>query len=434
VPSAERRLALGVLRAVDEGRTLSEALAEPKIDRLPPRERGFLHELVLGTLRHRGALDHALSPAIDRPLDRVEGAVLAALRLGAYQVLKLRVADHAAVSETVDLAREAAPRAAGFVNAVLRRLVRDGAPPVPDPVQDPLAWLTTEGSLPRWLAERWLSRDGAEAVVARARVLLQPAPLTYRVNPRRGEARERIDAAGLEPLALPLDGAWEATAGRPVDLARDGLLYLQDLGSQVVARLARGPGRTLDACAAPGGKSTLIADLDGGARVTSLEIAPRRLKAMVGLVARWGAANVCCVGGDALRPPFREAAFDTVLLDAPCSGLGTLARNPDIRWRLTAADVARHAARQKQMIAAMADLVRPGGRLVYSACTLEPEETEAVVQDFRSRRPDFAALEPPAWAARFVEKGRVIVRPERERADGFFAALFVRDNVPTRPL
>jgi 16S rRNA (cytosine967-C5)-methyltransferase len=428
VASPERRLALSVLRAIDNGRTLGDELARPAVDRLPPRDRAFLHELVLGTLRHRGFLDHALASAVDRTLDRVEEGVLTALRLGAYQILKLRVPDHAAVSETVDVVRESRPQAAGFTNAVLRRLVRQGAPPLPDPARDPLGWLTSEGSLPRWLAERWVAREGADVAVRRARALLEPAPLTYRVNPHRADAVARIEEAGLEPRALSLDGTWEATAGRPVDLARDGLLYLQDLGSQVVARLAAVPGCVLDACAAPGGKSTLMADLHPGARVAALERSPRRLRVMARLVAEWGAANVRCVAGDALHPPFAAGSCDVVLLDAPCSGLGTLARNPDIRWRATVADVARHAEHQGRLIAAVADLVRPGGRLVYSACTLEPEETQGVVDAFLARRPDFAPAALPDWAARYADAGRLKVRPEEERADGFFAAMLVRDN------
>ena len=430
----ERRLALEVLSALSERRrTLGALLAEPKIERLPARERGFLHELILGTLRHRGGLDHALGSAMDRPLSRVDDGVRDALRLGAYQILRLRVADHAAVSETVDLVRSVSPRAAGFANAVLRRLARDGAPSAPGASVDPLGWLTTEGSLPRWLAERWLRQLGPDTAVARARTFLEPAPSTYRLNPRHAEAAARVTQAGLEPRALLLDGAWEATAGRPIDLARDGVLYLQDMGSQLVARLAAARGRVLDACAAPGGKSLLIADVEPEARVTSIEIAPRRLATMKALARRWGATHVHAVGGDALAPPLRAASFDSVLLDAPCSGLGTLARHPDIRWRLEASDVGIQAERQRRLVARVADLVKPGGRLVYSACTLEPEETEDVARAFLERRADFTASALPAFAAPFVDGEWIRVRPEAHRADGFFAAVFTRANLPILP-
>jgi 16S rRNA (cytosine967-C5)-methyltransferase len=190
--------------------------------------------------------------------------------------------------------------------------------------------------------------------------------------------------------------------------------------------LAAVDGRVLDACAAPGGKSGLLADLQPSSRVVALEISRQRLSAMGALLARWGAENVVCVGGDAERPPFHSERFDAVLLDAPCTGLGTLGRNPDIRWRLTEADIARNGTRQEGLIAGVARLVKPGGRLVYSACTLEPEETQHVVAGFLAARTDFAMDAPPGWAAPFVIGDHVEVWPEREPADGFFAAVMRR--------
>jgi 16S rRNA (cytosine967-C5)-methyltransferase len=425
-PTPERQLAFEVLRGVSRNeKTLGDLLAEPRIERLDTRNRAFLHELVLGTLRHRGFIDHALGGVLERSLDRVEPPVLDALRLGAYQVLRLRVPQHAAVNETVSIVRTKSPRAAGLANAVLRRLAAEGPPQVPDAGADPLGWLTSEGSLPRWLAERWLGRLGPETAVARARAFLAPPPTTYRPHPHR-DAERRIQAAGLRPLALPVPGAWEATAGAPTALAREGVLYLQDLGSQMAAHLADHGRRVLDACAAPGGKSMLLADLDPERTVVSLELAPRRLKTLHTLVGAWGAGNVRLVGGDARRPPFAAECFDTVLLDAPCSGLGTLGRNPDIRWRAAADDVARHAARQAELIAAAARCVRPGGRLVYSACTLEPEETEDVVRAFLDAHPGFGVEPLPDWAAPFTAGTSARVLPETHRGDGFFAALLGR--------
>src|SRR5262249_40608938 len=157
-------------------------LNAPEIQALDPRERGFLHELVLGTLRRRGAIDHALAAISERPLDRVDAAALQALRLGAYQILYLRVPARAAVSESVALTRAEAPRAAGFVNAVLRRLAGEGPAPAADPERDPIGWLTTAGSLPAWLAERWLARLGPSVAIARARAFLETPPVVYRLN------------------------------------------------------------------------------------------------------------------------------------------------------------------------------------------------------------------------------------------------------------
>jgi 16S rRNA (cytosine967-C5)-methyltransferase len=405
--TAARDLALRILLAAQEGPTLGDALAAPEALGLPARDRAFLHELVLGTLRHRGALDHALAPLLDRPLRRLEPVVLAALRLGAYQILRLRVPDRAAVSESVDLVRARAPR-------------------TPDPAADPLGWLTSEGSLPRWLAERWLTRLGRETALARARALLAPAPAAFRVSPRVRDAWDRLREAGVEAHPLAVPGAFETRGGRLTELAESAVVYLQDAGSQMIARLASRPGLVLDACAAPGGKAALLGDLAAeGDLVVAAEASPRRLATMRVLLARWGPPRVACVGADALHPPFRSP-FDAVLLDAPCSGLGTLGRHPDIRWRCRPSDLARHSERQRGMLEALAALVRPGGRLVYAVCSLEPEETVEVLGSFLEARPEFRAAPLPEWAAPFAAKAHASTLPERHGGDGFFAAALDR--------
>jgi 16S rRNA (cytosine967-C5)-methyltransferase len=205
------------------------------------------------------------------------------------------------------------------------------------------------------------------------------------------------------------------------------VVWVQDLGSQLVGRLADAGSRVLDACAAPGGKTALLADLDPERRVVALEVSPRRLAVLRALLQRWDTANVRLVRADARRPPFRDGAFDSVLLDAPCSGLGTLGRNPDIKWTSAAGEIERHAERQRALLLAAAPLVRSGGRLVYSACTLEPEETTAIVEALLAERSDFHRALPPAWAAPFAEPDGVRVRPERDPGDGFFAVILERD-------
>jgi 16S rRNA (cytosine967-C5)-methyltransferase len=422
VAASAREVAHRVLRRVAGRDTLADALAAPAAERLDERERAFLHELVLGTLRRRGWLDHVLASASSRPLGHVTPGVLDALRLGAYQLLFTRVAPHAAVSESVDLARGVEPRSAGFANAVLRRLQRDGPAPEPDPDAGATAWLTSAGSLPAWLAERWLDQLGAAAAVARARALLAAPPTHVRLNPRLPEAESQVRAAGVELRPTGVPGALEAE-GRVADLAERGVLYVQDAASQLVARLAAAEGLVLDACAAPGGKSLLIGDLgDARVRVVAVEVSRRRLATLVRLGSRWGAANVFPVAADASRPPFDAASFDSVLLDAPCSGLGTLARNPDVRWRLAPQDLPRHAARQRALLEAVSPLVRPGGRLVYAVCSGEPEETDEVVRPFLSAHPEFRREELPGWAQAFAEAGVVRTDPVRDRSDAFYAA------------
>lgn len=427
--SPARALALRTLRRVGEGTgTLADALGAPDIEALDPRERGLLHELVLGTLRRRGAVDHALQGLSSRPLDRLSPGLLDALRLGVYQLLFLRVAPHAAVSESVELARSVEPRSAGFANAVLRRLQREGPPPEPEPAASPLGWLTTAGSLPRWLAERWLARLGPDAAVARARAALEAPPTHFRLNPRFPEAAAELAAGGVEARPTAVPGALEAEGGPLVPFAARGAVYVQDAGSQLVAHLASAEGVVLDACAAPGGKALLLADLGGPrTRVVAAETSRRRLASLVRSSARWGARNVQPVRADALRPPF-ATLFDAVLLDAPCSGLGTLARHPDIRWRLRPADLARHGARQKALLAALAPLVKPGGLLVYATCSVEPEETDDVVLPFLEARPGFSAEALPPWAEPFRSGAFVRTGTPISRGDAFFAARLRRSS------
>jgi 16S rRNA (cytosine967-C5)-methyltransferase len=377
-------------------------------------------------------LDHVLAGLSSRPIDSLTPGVLDALRLGAYQLLFLRVPAHAAVSESVELARMVEPRSAGFANAVLRRLQREGPPSEPDPVADPRGWLTSAGSLPAWLAERWCAQLGPGPAVARARALLETPPTHVRLNPRAADAEAQLAAAGvrLRPTVVP--GAFEAEDGPLGPFAERGLLYVQDAGSQLVATLAASEGLVLDACAAPGGKALLLADRGGPqTRVIAADAALRRLATLVRLCSRWGATNVFPLAADALRPPF-ASTFDTVLLDAPCTGLGTLARNPDIRWRLGPGDLARHARRQRALLDVVASLVRPGGRLVYATCSVEPEENEEVVGPFLAAHPEFEKDEFPSWAVTFRTAGYVRLDPTRHRGDAFFAARLRRAGPPRR--
>jgi len=425
--TAARRHAFRILIALEEaGPTLADLLAGQEVEALAARDRAFLHELLLGTLRHRGALDHALAPLLHRPVERLDAEPLAALRLGAYQLLRMRVPQRAAVAESVDLARAAAPRSTGFVNAVLRRLAREGEPPPPDEKADPVLWLAATGSLPEWLARRWAERLGPEVAVARARAFLERPPSVVRLNPRVADARSRLEAAGIEPRPLVVPGAWEARGPALARLAADGVVYVQDQGSQLVAHLASSAGLVLDACAAPGGKTTLISDLGGaGSRVIAAEVSLSRLRTLSILVRRWGSPNVTVVGADALRPPFRSG-FDAVLLDAPCTGLGTLGRNPDIKWHLTRADVLRHARRQRELLFSVAGLVKPGGRLVYSVCSTEREEGEDVVEGFLHDQSSFQPAPLPAWTMPFAHGSFLRTLPERDGGDGFFVAALER--------
>jgi 16S rRNA (cytosine967-C5)-methyltransferase len=246
------------------------------------------------------------------------------------------------------------------------------------------------------------------------------------MNPRVADARERIEQAGVDARPLPLPGAWEACEGRVIDLARSATIHLMDLGSQLIAHVAATPGLTLDACAAPGGKALLMADILGPeCRIVAAERSTRRLATLARLVGRWGAPQVYCCGADARQPPFNRL-FDAILLDAPCSGLGTLSRHPDVRWGCQATDVRRQQQQQQALLASLASFVRPGGRLVYSTCSTEPEENEDVVQAFLEARTDFAS-EPLAHRfPAFAQGPYARTLPERDGFEAFFCAAFRR--------
>jgi 16S rRNA (cytosine967-C5)-methyltransferase len=426
MPTAARVLALSLLSGMArERQTLADRFATPRIDALPMVERGFLHELVLGTLRQRGLLDYHLRALIGRPVETLTPPVLAdILRLGAHQILNLRVPARAAVNEAVELAAQHAPRAKGLVNAVLRRLARQGAGAVPDAETAPLDWLTSVGSLPLWLAQRWLTALGPQRSVERAAALRRPPPAVFRLNPRVHDAWQQAQAAGLEPEPLVVPGAFRATAGRPSGLAASAVIALQDQGSQLVAHLAAHGNCVFDACAAPGGKAMLIGDLlDPSAMVVAGEVSPRRLSTMRRLVNAWRSPNVRCLGANALTPPVR-AQFDTVLVDAPCTGLGTIDCNPDIRWRLQPDDVERHAQSQRKLLTHLLPLVRPGGLLVYSTCSLEEEETLDVAKWLQDAHATLQPAFTPAWVTPFGADGVIRTLPERDGGSAFFAAVF----------
>jgi 16S rRNA (cytosine967-C5)-methyltransferase len=422
-----RLTALSVLRAVRSGDLADRAL-DRLGGRLAPRDFGWTQELVYGTLRLRGRLDHLLAQLVRGGLDRLEPDVLDVLRLGAYQLLEMSsVPPYAAISQSVELARTAgAPRAAGLVNGVLHALQRGAAQlAFPDPDADPVGYLESWGSHPRWMVERWLQRWGPAATRAlveadntRPELYLRPVGIGV------GEAVARLAEAGLaaEPVPLAPDSLRllpPATAHQALALVP---AVVQDPAAALVVRYAAVPrGATvLDLCSAPGGKAAGAAEF--ASFVAAADLSPRRLQRLRQNVERLGLGErVGAVVADARRPPFAPA--DLVLLDAPCTGTGTIRRHPDGRWRVGPAELGELVALQSEILDAAAPLVRVGGVLVYSTCSLEPEENEAQVSRFLERHPDFtrapaAELDPSLLDA----DGQLVVLPQRDGVDGAFAA------------
>ena len=461
--SPARRAAFRILRRVElEGAYASVLLAglDPE---MREDDRALCHELVLGVLRRQLWLDHLIEHFAKRSLDKIDLPVKLALRLSLYQLRFLsRIPPSAAVNESVNLVRAAGLRsAASFANAVLRHATRE---PDYDPtagVESAAENLAIETSHPLWRIERWTMAFGFAETEALARANNEPAPVAFRFTRRRKDVKQIIEVlegkgAQVSPSKIAPD-AWRVSvrtrsgsdgimnssvvpdraAGEPPakipallrELSRDGLIYLQDEASQLVAHLlgAQPGDRVLDVCAAPGSKTTHLAALAPQALIIAGDLHAHRLRTLNELAKQQGADNITPVACDATqRLPFADASFDRVLVDAPCSGTGTLRRNPEIRWRLNAADVSELSSKQTQILGNASAVVRAGGRLVYSTCSVEPEENEHVVENFLREHEDFrrAILEVPAELQ--TENGAIRTWPHRHGTDGFFVAAFER--------
>ncbi|HVP29055.1 MAG TPA: 16S rRNA (cytosine(967)-C(5))-methyltransferase RsmB [Myxococcota bacterium] len=447
-PTLARLLALRVLLRVERTRAYADLALHAALSQssLVGADRALVTELVYGTLRWRGRLDFLLAKVLDRELEKLEPTVVAALRLGAYQIVfSERIPASAAVDESVRCVHAlGAERAGGLVNAVLRRFASEFQRiPLPTLEEDPLAHLTHALSLPGWVAEALLEQFGAEEAAAIGKALTDVPPRTVRANPLRGsrdallaDLRERFpnaEACRLAPLGIQL--------GRRGDPGRDpafldGRCTVQDEAAQLVVELlAPEPGeRVLDACAAPGAKATAIAERIGvDGQVLALDRHARRLGLLRRDARRLGLENVTTQVRDAsasLDDLVAERGFDRVLVDAPCSGLGVLRRNPDARWRVLPGDVAKLARTQRAILSQAASCLRPGGTLVYSTCTLLREENEAVIESFLSERPEFrlvpAAELPGVVQPVVTPEGFLRCLPNRHDTDGFFAARLER--------
>jgi 16S rRNA (cytosine967-C5)-methyltransferase len=386
-----RTVAYDLLRAVDERDAYANLLLPTLVKGLDQRDRALAAELGYGTLRALGTLDHVLGLCSSRPVAEIDPPVRDVLRLGAYQLLKTRVATHAAVSTSVDLARRVAgPGPAKFVNAVLRRVAeRDGDLGLPG---DPLDALAIETYHPRWIVEAFRDALGGDLAETRQALLADDLRPEVHLVARPGRiARDGLvascRAAGLEadpgtlsPYAVRLHG------GDPGDVpaVRDGSAGVQDEGSQYAAlALTRalgeqGPHTLLDLCAGPGGKAALLAGTLHG-RLVAAELHPHRTRLVRDNVTAARGIPTAYVTADGRRGPWRDGTFDGVLVDAPCTGLGALRRRPEARWRRQPEDVAPLAQLQRELLAAAVAAARPGGYVVYVVCSPHPAETEAVV-------------------------------------------------------
>jgi 16S rRNA (cytosine967-C5)-methyltransferase len=452
--SPARRAAFEILREVEAGAFSSVLLAahEPA---LKPVDRALTHELVLGVLRWQLWLDKLIEHYAKRRAESLDLAVLLALRLGLYQVRFLtRIPVSAAVNESVNLVRSArVSSAAALVNAVLRRAIRERDYDPAVEVVDPLEKLAVETSHPAWLIRRWIEsfgRDEAEAF-ARANNLVPPMAFRLVKGDLGGILAQLGEAGGIVEASTVAENAWRVSGATSLirELAANGQIHLQDEASQLVAQtVAALPGeRILDLCAAPGGKTTLIAqrasnndtadkrasnndtadkrasnnpadectrnsDTPGSSTlIVASDVSAKRLETVLKITALHNLTSIKSLLLDAAQNlPFANSVFDRILIDAPCSGTGTLRRNPEIRWRISEHDIHELAAQQKLFLSNAVRVLKAGGQLVYSTCSVERDENEEVIADFLREHPQFKTTNTRRlW-------------PQHEGTDGFFIA------------
>jgi 16S rRNA (cytosine967-C5)-methyltransferase len=466
------------LRAIADGRCdLPTALARSRDHLDDDRDRALAAEIVAGTLRFQRTIDHLIEHSARRRIDRLDADVLHILRLTLYQLLYLdRVPASAAVDDAVNLVRQAHKQSAtGFVNAVLRTTLRQRhrlpLPPKPDtgirpasdvaahsepePIVDragALAYLGITHSHPDWLVTRWQDRHGFDATERWVTFNNETPKLTLRVNTLRGD-RDTVAAelrgAGVETTPTPhAPNGLIVVTGNPLRALDDGLLsassggtgslsgafFVQDEASQLInlAVAARPGERILDLCASPGGKTLAMAgDMRDTGLIVACDVRARRVELLTDTVETSGAACVRVVRVATTGPLPFGPVFDRVLVDAPCSGLGTIRHDPDVRWRRQESDLVRFAVDQRRLIDRAAALVRPHGRLVYATCSSEPDENEAVVDAFLSTHEDFELVDLRVDASPYLlpvldARGMLRTLPFAHGLEAFFAAALVR--------
>jgi 16S rRNA (cytosine967-C5)-methyltransferase len=427
-----RRAAIDALAVIDAGDLdMGSAIAKARVALADERDRALLLDIVTGTLRMQAALDYQLSLRVKRPLAKLDAAVLRVLRMSAFQLLySSRLPASAVINDAVELTRRSGKSsAAGLTNAVLRSLARDRESLQWPSPENPGEYLSIVHSHPRWLVDRWIDRFGAAATESWLTFNNAPAAMCLAVNrhlvTRESLAKELADAGvKTQPTARARHGL-VVVEGKPLGTAAftEGRFIIQDEASQLIGEFAApATGATaLDLCASPGGKTLAISAAVGAAgTVIASDVRPQRVRLLAGTIARCRVPNATVVHVPAEGPlPFAPASFDLVLIDAPCSGLGTVRRDPDIRWRRSADDLPRFAAAQSALLSRAADLVKPGGQLLYSTCSSEPEENENVVEGFLSSRADFA-----------LERSHQTL-PFRDHLEAFFGAVLLRTSAGT---
>jgi 16S rRNA (cytosine967-C5)-methyltransferase len=441
-----RKLAVQILNRVDEEQAFAEPLLDATLSAGRPEkeaDRGLLTFLVYGTLRTRGLLDFLIDSFYRGKPDTLETGIRNILRVALYQSrFAGKIPEYAAVDEAVNTTKQLFPGREKLVNAILRNALRGMADiTVPPFDTDPAVHISVVHSHPRWLVEQWIGNFGIEETLALCRADNEIPPISLRVNrlkTTREDMLERLARSGhdVKPAVYSPEGiilAKPPASLREMPEVASGFLYVQDEASQLVSRLLapRRGERVLDLCAGSGGKTTHLAALmENEGEIVAADIQAGKLTALESTAKRWGITTVKTAVVDAAIASNMAAlgSFDRVLVDAPCSGLGTLRRNPEIRWHLTGRKLGEFAPLQKRILANASACVKKEGLLLYSTCSVMPEENEDVVAAFLEGHPDFAPARPAADfpAEVLAPKGFLRTVPHRHGTDGFFGALLRR--------
>jgi len=439
-----RAVCLEILNRTEEADRLPDKLLTDsfkKYRHLSSLDRAFLTELTYGVFRRRQTLDWILSRFSKVSLEKIESTILNILRIGLYQILFLtRTPVSAAVNESVEMAKPIRGKGgAGFVNGILRSVVRQKEEIVfPKMEEDPALHLSVSQSYPLWLVHRWLEEMGAEGTLKVCADNNQIAPPTLRANTlkiSRDRLIEALKEKGLEPFPTTYSKEGIVLKDPPpvseLPSLKEGLYVIQDEASQLVsAILDPKPGeKILDACAAPGSKTTHMAQRMGNeGEIVALDLTTGKLRLIEEACLRLNVKNVKVMKGDAYRPlPIPEnQRFDRILADVPCSGFGTLRRNPDLKWRKGEEDIRRLSLIQASILSNLSQYLKKGGTLVYSTCTIFREENEDVVEAFLKSHPEFVLDDLlktlPTISHRFVQNGYFKTFPQGNGMDGFFVA------------
>jgi len=445
-----RGAAWTLLKRLDAEQRPLDAVLDAFFETAPPMDRrdlNLIHALVFGVQRHRAVLDHIIDHLSTTPLRKLDPDVLNLLRIGLFQIFFMdRIPNSAAVNTAVNIAKDFAPSwIAGFVNGLLRSAIRScGKIPFPDMETDPVQALAVGKSFPPWLIRRWLDRWDVADAVRLCDAFNRIPPLTLRVNTLR-TTREKLlsalapDIDTARSTAVSPDGVVVQGLGNTLsDLSafRSGLFQVQDEAAQLVSRfLGPRPGETvLDACAGLGGKTGHLAGLmENQGRILAADVDGRKLERLAAECDRLGITITLpvCIDLNADLPSEWTDRFDRILIDAPCSGLGVLGRNPDARWSAARENLDGYRRRQLRFLNRLAPLVKPSGIIGYTVCSMEPEETDAVAEAFLEKHPDFRVRMETHhltadMRALITPDGYLRTFPHRDGMDGFFSVCFVR--------